>query len=424
MRSPSPLFVIALGCLAPAAAAAGCSRSEASDPSVVTIRLLSAPDIGHAMAEIVARFERGHSKIRVELVQGPASTDARQNMYTTAFMAGQSPYDVVHMDVVWVPMFAAQGWLRALDDLWSPAARRAFIPSGLEGSRYAGKLYRVPSQSDAGMLYFRKDLLDAAGLQPPRTFAELSAQAQALQDPPARYGFVFEGKQYEGLVCTFLELAWGSGAQLLDASGHVAIDSPQAIAALRWLVGAVQVQHIAPPGVLAFQEEEARHTFQQGHAVFMRNWPYAFNLAQAPDSPVRGKVGIEPMVHGPGGTSAATLGGWGFGIAASSPHPRQAWQFIDFATGAESQKLAFLRAGIIPTRQALFSDPELIARAPYLPRLLPILERARPRPVHPAYARLSDTLQVHLSAALSQQETPEQALHAAAAEMRAFLVSR
>ena len=143
MRSPSPLFVIALGCLAPAMSAA-CSRSTAREPGVVTIRLLSAPDIGGAMAEIVARFERTHPKIRVELVQGPASTDPRQNMYTTAFMAGHSPYDVVHMDVAWVPMFAAQGWLRPLDDRGAPRRSRAFIASGLEGSRYAGKLYRVP----------------------------------------------------------------------------------------------------------------------------------------------------------------------------------------------------------------------------------------------------------------------------------------
>lgn len=161
--------------------------------------------------------------------------------------------------------------------------------------------------------------------------------------------------------------------------------------------------------------------FQEGRAVFMRNWPYAWNLLQDPSSPVKGKVGILPMVHGPGRASAATLGGWGYAISAFSKNPGAAWKFIEFAASPEGQKAAYLKGGIIPTRKALFSDPDIVAKSPHYKELLEVLTGARPRPVHPGWARFSDTLQVHLSAALSGQKTPEAALKAAGAEIRAAL---
>jgi multiple sugar transport system substrate-binding protein len=268
------------------------------------------------------------------------------------------------------------------------------------------------------LLYYRKDLLAAAGLAPPRTWAELLAAAKALQKPPELWGLVFQGKQYEGLVCVFLELLWGNGGTLLDDAGRVRVDSPEAVQALTWLVDAVRKDGVAPMGVLTFQEEEARHMFQEGRAVFMRNWPYAWNLAQQEGSPVKGKVGILPMVHGDGGTSAATLGGWGYGISSFSKNPQAAWTFIEFASRPAALKTAYLKGGIIPSRRALFSDPELAAKSPHYKDLLKVLEGARPRPVHPQWARMSDILQVHLSAALSGLSAPEDALRAAAAEIR------
>lgn len=188
--------------------------------------------------------------------------------------------------------------------------------------------------------------------------------------------------------------------------------------ALRWLVEAIHQHRISPEGVLTYQEEEARHMFQEGKAVFMRNWPYAWNLLQQEASPVKDKVGILPMAHGSSHGSVATLGGWGFGISAFSKKPEAAWKYIQFATSVESQRLAFLKGGIIPTRRSLFKDPEIIQKNPHYKQLYDVLTHARPRPVHPAYSRISDILQVQVSAALSKQKTPEAALTRAAQEIR------
>lgn len=400
---------------------AACSKPDAGPQGSTVIRFLAGPDVGGGQKEIISKFEAHNPGLRVEMVEGPAAPNTREDMYAASFMGGESTYDLLYMDVAWLPKFAAQGWLRPIDDAFTAERQAEFLSGDIAGSKFAGKTYRVPVQSDGGVLYYRKDLLEAAGIAPPRTWAELLSASKALQRPPDIWGLVFQGKQYEGLVCVYLELLWGNGGTLIDETGVVRVDSPEAVEALTWLVDSVRVDKIAPEGVLTFQEEEARHMFQEGKAVFMRNWPYAWNLLQGDASPVKGKVGIIPMVHGAGRASAATLGGWGWGISAFSKNPEAAWKFVEFASSLEGQKGAYMKSGIIPTRKALFKDPDIAAKSPHYQELLKVLAGAKPRPVHPMWARMSDILQVRLSAALSGQKTPAAALRAAAEDMRAVL---
>lgn len=388
---------------------AGCGGS--SDPRTV-IRFIDQPDNGGGWKQIVAAFEAANPGIRVEFVEGPTATNARETMYATAFMSGDATYDVVYMDVIWVPKFASAGWLLPLDGRLPPDAREAFLPGDVRAGIYDGKLYRIPMRSDAGMLFYRKDLVD----KPPETFDDLAALCRKHQKQPEFMGFVFQGRQYEGLTCAFLEILWGHGGDVIDGEGRVVLDSPEGVRALEWLAGTVR--SIAPESVTTYQEEEARAAFQEGRALFMRNWPYAWTKAQQEGSPVRGKVGIVPMVHVPGASSAATLGGWGFGIAAGTKNPDAAWAFVEFATRAESMRILNRHNGAIPARRALFEDPDMLRSHPHYRDLLRVLMGARPRPVHPKYAQISDAIQVHVSAALVGKETPADAIRAAASEIR------
>lgn len=385
-----------------------CKKGD--DGGKTVVRFLANPDVGGFSKQIIKDFEAAHPTIKVEMVEGPSATNTREDMYATSFMAQEDTYDLVYMDVAWMPKFAAQGWLRPLDDWFTPAMQKEFLPGDIAGSKYEGKTYRLPLQSDGGMLYYRTDLVPKA----PQTWAELLAAAKKAQKPTELWGFVFQGKQYEGLVCVFLELLWGNGADINT------LDSPQGVEALQWLVDAVHKDKISPEGVLTFQEEEARHMFQEGKAVFMRNWPYAYNMMQDPKSPVKGKFAVVPMVRG-AGKNAATLGGWGYGISAFSKKPEAAWKYIEFAARAENQKTAFLKGGIIPTRKSLFSDKDILKTSPHMRDWGKILALARPRPIHPQYARISDILQLHVSAALSKQSTAQEALKAAAAEIKPLL---
>jgi len=407
------LLILSLALL-PAAAA--CRKPQDSGPKSL-VRFLAGPDIGGGAREIVSQFSELYPDIDVEMVEGPKDTGERQLIYERAFASKEDSFDVVYMDVIWVPKFASQGWVRPLDQWFSRRQQSGFLPGDLAGSRYKGKIYRVPTQSDAGILYYRKDLLANRHLEPPNTFEELVAAAKAVQRPPELWGFVFPGKG-EGLVCDFLEVLWGHGGTFLDEKSRVRLEEPPAVEALQWMTDLVQKEGVSPPEVLDLSEEDARRMFQEGRAVFMRNWPYAYGLLQEDRSAVKGQVGFVPMVHGPGRRGGAVLGGWGYGISTTARDPEAAWKFIEFAASAESQKVGYMKAGILPARKALFNDPDIIKGSPHYPELLDILSQARFRPRHPYYGRISEILQGHLAAAISGRESPRAALGKASGEIR------
>jgi multiple sugar transport system substrate-binding protein len=377
---------------------------------------------------ILQQFEAQHPQIRVDMVEGPSSPNLIEDLYTSAFLLGDSPYDLVYMDIPWVAKFAAAGWLADLSGRVTEADRAQFLTGDWDGGRYQDGLYRFPgARSDASLLYYRKDLLDAAGLKPPATFAEMVAIARQFQTRtpnPLPWGYLWQGKQYEGVAAMFTEVLAGFGGVWVDPKTlAVGLDRPEAIAAANFLHQTLE-EGLSPPGVVTYQEEETRRIFQNGEAVFLRNWPYVWTLANGDDSKVKGKIGIAPMLHQPGLTSPACQGGWGWGIAQGSRHPEEAWQLVQFLSSEAVQKQTSLASGNLPTRRSLYQDPELLARYPHFSPLLQVLEGATLRPAIAQYAQASDILQRYLSAAFTQQLSPEAAMRAAARETRDLLGQR
>ncbi|AFZ30400.1 carbohydrate ABC transporter substrate-binding protein, CUT1 family [Gloeocapsa sp. PCC 7428] len=389
----------------------------------VTLNLLmTAPDAQPWQQGIVKDFEAKNPDIRINIIEGPNATNLLEDLYTSAFILGDSPYDLVNMDVIWTPKFAAAGWLMDLTDRMSPEELEAFSDADVEGSRYEGRLYRIPMRSDVGMLYYRTDLLEQAGLQPPETFAELIQASQTLQQKDLiNWGYVWQGRQYEGLVAMFIEVLEGFGGFWVNPETlEVGLDRPETVQAINFLKDTV-AQGISPPGVTTYQEEETRRFFQSGQAAFLRNWPYVWPLAQEEGSPIEGRIAIKPMVATPGRNGGACLGGWGLGISASTRHPEEAWRAIQYFTSEEAQKNFVLNAGFVPSRRPLFTDPEIVAKYPHYPQLLEVVQQAVLRPPIAQYAQASDILQRYLSGALTNRMTPEQAMQSAANETRRLL---
>jgi multiple sugar transport system substrate-binding protein len=371
---------------------------------------------------IAANFELEHPGAAIDLVEGPTSTDLRENMMTAALLARDDSYDLVYLDVTWTPRFAAAGWLLPLDDVCTSEEVSAFLPAAVEAGRFRGRLYRVPVRTDVGLLYERRDLLDAAGLSPPRTFDDLVRIARALQAPPDRWGFLWQGSQYEGLVCTYLEVLRGYGGSWIDpATLEVGLDRREAIEALAFLCRCRAEGGISPPGVTTYKEDESRRLFEDGRAVFLRNWPYVWRLVQREGSAVAGRVAARPVVTVSGEPGQGTLGGWGLGISRFSRHVELARAFVRHVTTLESQRALCGPTGFAPARRDAYRDPELLAVNPFLAELAPILERAAPRPGIPQYAQASDILQRHLSAALTGRRSPAEELDDAARETRLLL---
>ena len=392
---------------------------------VTITALINAGEVPHWKELIVEDFEKENPGIHLEIIEAPNATDLTENLYTAAFILGDSPYDLVYMDVIWTGKFAAAGWLLDLSDRISEDELKAFMDKDVEAGRYKGKLYRIPLRSDAGMLYYRTDLLEQIGAKPPETFEDLLKTSQQLQEKKAtRWGYVWQGAQYEGLPAMFVEILEGFGGFWVNSeTNEVGLDQPEAIKAVEFLRSAID-KSISPPGVTSYREEDTRRLFVSGESAFLRNWPYVWATANEAGSEIKGKVGIKPMVHIPGAKSGACLGGWGMGIAKTSKHPQEALKAIQYFTSKEAQRRFTLETASISSRRDLFSDPEIIAKYPHYPKFQKLVESAVLRPPIAQYAQASDILQRYLNAALSNRSlSVEKTMKSAANETRNLLKS-
>jgi len=372
--------------------------------------------------KIIARFEAANPGVKVVEETLPAATDEQHQFYVINLEGRSAAFDVLSLDVIWGPEFARAGWLRDLTHLMPEKKREEYFAGPIEAVTYREKIYALPWYIDAGVLYYRKDLLEKYSRAPPQTWDELVDIATLItaKEPGVKHGFVWQGKQYEGLVCNALEYFWSAGGEVIE-DGKVVIDSAENRRALAFMRDLIHRAGVTPESVNTATEEPARIMFGKGEAVFMRNWPYAWKFYQKDDSPVKGRVGMTTLPHFPGGRPASTLGGWQLGVNAFSRHPREAEKFAVFFTSHESQKLISAAIGFKPTIKRLYADKDLLRAQPHLADLYRIFETARPRPVIPAYVAVSQELQPELSAALTNVKTPEAALASAAEKINAVL---
>jgi multiple sugar transport system substrate-binding protein len=423
MNRRAVLFAIAALLLAPAAA-----RGATPDARLVTFAVGGAPAELDVWEAIVGEFT-GRTGIPVELLRQPTDTGLRRQALVVALSARVADPDVFLMDVAWLAQFAASGWLAPLDagtGGQACAPDNVFFPRVLDlVDRHRGRLVALPVYIDGGLLYYRKDLLERFGFTgPPDTWedllrASLRIQREMRKDRPGFWGFAWQGAQYEGLVCNFLEFAGADGGIALDEDGNLLVDTQANREALRFMRDLIHLQAVSPPSTYTgMREEEARLLFQGGNALFERNWPYALALHRAPGSPVREVTGIAALpAFGPG-RAASTLGGWHVGISAFSDAPEESRKLVCFLTSYAIQKALALRLGWNPGRRDVYEDPTVLVRMPHFGTLRRVFETLRPRPVLPYYAQVSKILQRRLNAALAGRDSPAEALAAAQREIR------
>jgi len=374
--------------------------------------------------DLLDRFEQKHPGIKVKDETLPASTDEQHQYYVINLEGGSTDFDVLSMDVIWVPEFAHAGWLRDVDGLLGPGEANGFFPGPLQAVTMNGRIYAIPWYIDAGVLYYRRDLLTKYGRPVPKTWSELVVTAQKItQKERGLYGFIWQGKQYEGLVCNALEFIWSNGGEVLEG-GRPVLDSQRNVEALRFMRNLIANYGVTPELVTTAIEEPTRHIFGSGKALFMRNWPYAWNIFDKEGSAVKGNVGVAPLPSFPGNSTASTLGGWQLGVNRYSRHPEEAEKLVRFLTSPAAQKTLALTIGYKPTRKALYKDPDLMRQQPFTASLYGILLQARPRPVTPYYMMMTQVLQPEFSAVLAGIRTPEAALASAQKQVGHILGER
>ncbi len=322
---------------------------------------------------------------QVKVISTPNSATERLALYQQLLAAKSPDIDVFQIDVIW-PGILANHFVDLSDKVPADVVATHF-KAIVDNNTVDGKLVAMPWYTDAGMLYYRKDLLEAAGKEPPKTWEELGAIAKELQEQARAggndrmWGYVYQGKAYEGLTCNGLEwIDSFGGGQIVDADGTITVDNPQAAEALTWAASTIGT--IAPEGVLNYSEEEARGVFQSGNAIFMRNWPYAWALGQAEDSPVKDKIGVSalPAGGGPDGKHSGALGGWQLAVSSYSANPDAAVDLVRYLTSAEEQKRRAIEGSYNPTIESLYKDPEILAAVPFFGSLYEVFVNAVARP--------------------------------------------
>lgn len=352
----------------------------------------------------------------VKIVSTPNSASERLALYQQLLAAGASDIDVFQIDVVWTGTLGQH-----LVDLTDRAQGSVgdHLPSMIETSQVNGRLMAMPWFADAGLLYYRTDLLEKYKRPVPQTWAELTETARLIQEGERKegrgdfWGYVWQGRAYEGLTTNALEwVSSHNGGTIVDEKGEITIDNPKAAEALTMAAGWVGT--ITPEGVLNYTEEESRGVFQAGNALFMRNWPYAWALAQGADSTIKGKVGIAPLPKGGAdGHRAGTLGGQLLAVSKYSKNTDAAIDLVMYLTGEEEQKRRAIEGSFNPTIVSLYGDTDIVRANPFIGDLADVFANAVARPATVTkdnYNRVSTEFFNAVHQVLSKRTEPAQAL--------------
>jgi multiple sugar transport system substrate-binding protein len=392
--------------------AAGCGDLS-RDSGPITLVFKHAKILGPSdpVPQLIDRFEALHPGIRVRSEALTWNSDEQHQFYAVNLEGGSERLDVLMLDVVWVPEFARAGWLLDLTPFIGPSDLAPHFPAAVEPAIEHGRVWALPWFMNVGVLYYREDLLARYGLRPPETYTELVDQVRRIRSgerDPRLDGFLWQGKQYEGMVVNVLEGFWANGTRLFGDSGRIFPEPGRAEEVLAFLRGLI-VSGVSPPWVTQADEELTRRAFQDGHAIFLRNWPYVMDLVEQPGSPVRGKVGIASLPrHAHGLRGAGSTGGAHLGVYARTRHPEAAAALVRFLAGDAAERAMAAGAALSPSRMALYHDPDLVRDHPQFPTIYALTMRAHPRPIVPYYLMASTMIQPEFSAALVGIKTPRQ----------------
>ena len=358
------------------------------------IEVWQGKDTSGNFPKLIAQFNEQHPEGKVTFHELPDSADQQRQQMVQNTQIKNPAMAVLSVDVVWTAEFAAKGYVIELPKDQFPT--EGFLPATVASGTYFNKLYAYPSTSDGGLLYYRKDLLSKYNVEPPTTFDEMKAACDTIrggENDPKLECFAGQYNKYEGLTVNFDEAVHGAGGVIVDDAGKPNVATPEATKGLQTLVDWFKEGYI-PKGAITWQEEQGRQAFQNGTLIFHRNWGYVYNLAAKTDgsSKIVGKYDVAPLpgITGPG---VSSLGGHNYAIAANAENKGTAIEFLKFMSSPEVQKNNTLATSNSPTLAALYSDPDIVKKFPFMPIQLKSIEGAKPRPVAVEYGDVTLAIQ-------------------------------
>jgi multiple sugar transport system substrate-binding protein len=402
-----------------------CMRTGNQDTRTLTLAINSGVE-GDALKQAAKDYE-AQTGVHINIAEFPYANLFEKELIDLNAHSGA--YDLIMLDDPWFPKFAS---LNVLSDLSPLLQKRGqsepdndFVTTSLALCRepyQTGTLLALPYVGNSQLFFYRKDLFQKHNLKEPATWDDVLAAAKIISeqettgspDGGKTYGYVMRAAQGNAAVADFMPIFWAFGGEMFDGSGQSTVNSPEGIAALKFMI---ELGKYSPPGYASFNADEVGAHLLQGTAAMSINWPaWISSFSDAAKSKVIGKMEFGQL---PGGKSPgrAEIGNWLIAIPRDAKNVEAAMDFLLWATSREQMKLSAQR-GNPPTRKSLFTDPELVGKFPSYPAQLRSLESSRPRPRTPQWNEIENAFGIYLSKANSGELTPEDAMNQANAEIK------
>jgi multiple sugar transport system substrate-binding protein len=364
-----------------------------------------------------------YPNIKAEYIPKPTGggNEEYHDKLVTMLAAGDGSIDIMNVDVVWPAELVGAKWLLPLDDVFLSSEQEKYVDAYIDAFTFDGKIYGFPNQYDAGMFFYRTDILKDGGVQVPKLWSEMANAAQKLQTND-QYGFVAAFDISGHLYCNYLEFVWSNNGEWLENVTKVRIEEPQSLQAVNFMLDLMNKYKVTQPGITSMALDDGRRLFTGGKGVFHRNWTYVYGLGERdPESKVKGKIGVTELPHFDGGESASALGGWAWTVNKFSKHPEEAKLVAKFLASHEVQLLRTDADGTRPAIKSVFTDPEVLKSYPEFKEIGRISDTSRARAQTPFYTELSDLFTIELHNILVGKKTVKQGLADAADAMREVL---
>jgi multiple sugar transport system substrate-binding protein len=377
----------------------------------VEIALYFHPDKLGFISKSIEEFERMNPKIKIKLIELPDDTNEKYEVLNSALALEDGSIDIIDSDVIWPAIFVEAGWVEPLGQYFGENELNSILQSAIDAGTINNTLYGIPYRIDSGMLFYRSDLLEKYNQSVPKTWNELIKTSQIIMEKEENmYGLAGSWYEYEGLTCNYLEFLWGNNGEVFSDGDTLSLDSQEAKEALGIMVDMIYKYGVVPPDVTTYTSGDVRKQFLSGNLIFMRDWPAGWRYVSAEDSDIKGKVKTAPLpTFSTDIDSSGTLGGWMFMVSKHSKHKEESVEFIKFMISEEKEREMAKTHSYLPVVKSLYSDSEIVEQMPFLDKMLPFFNQAKPRPRVAYYDKISYILQNEVTKALTGQVDPDDA---------------
>lgn len=416
MRKIFLYLLVVFSVAAPAfAGGSGEDAPAADEPVTVTIGynrfLESSFGSGPAPIEVIREeVASRYPNINVELNIMPDTTSGMRDSIAVWMTAEEGTVDIYGIDTPWVPEFGQAGWAVPLNDR-VPGLAANFNESGLETFSHEGEILGVPFWGSISGLYYRTDLLEEYGFDPPETYDDMIRIADTITaDRPELTAFNWPGAKEEGLVMVFADFLYGFGGSYRDENGNYAFDSPEAVEALSFMKRTIDAGY-SPQETTSWRGQEAQRRFVEGNAIFLwHNSDLVIWLDDPERSAVAGNWEFTTTPAQPGGEAVSISGGFAFGMNPHSDTPDAAARVLEVIASEAVQKGFAMAWGPVQYYNGLYEQDDVLEANPNADKITAVLDSAISRPPSTSYTELSAILQEEIHTALTGGKTPREAL--------------